>query len=77
MKQLANQYTLKLCFQEDAIRRKEQNNSENKEKQQEDEFPQKNLETFTLCGYLDQQNDDFPEINQSWHGRWQLILFYQ
>ena len=57
------------------IRRKEQSNSENKEKQQEDEFPQKESETFTLCGYLDRQNDDFPEINQSWHGEGSLYYF--
>ena len=61
-------YFKTLLSREDAIRRKEQSNSENKEKQQEDEFPQKESETFTLCGYLDRQNDDFPEINQSWHG---------
>ena len=47
-------YFKTLLSREDAIRRKEQSNSESKEKQQEDEFPQKESETFTLCGYLDQ-----------------------
>ena len=68
-------YFKTLLSKEDAIRRKEQSNSENKEKQQEDEFPQKESETFTLCGYLDRQNDDFPEIHQSWHGECSLYYF--
>ena len=68
-------YFKTLLSKEDAIRRKEQNNSDSKEKQQEDEFPQKESETFTLCGYLDRQNDDFPEINQSWHGECSLYYF--
>ena len=68
-------YFKTLLSREDAIRRKELSNSENKEKQQEDEFPQKESETFTLCGYLDRQNDDFPEIHQSWHGEGSLYYF--
>lgn len=68
-------YFKTLLSREDAIFRKEQSNSENKEKQQEDEFPQKESETFTLCGYLDRQSDDFPEINQSWHGEGSLYYF--
>lgn len=68
-------YFKTLLSREDAILRKEQSNSENKEKQQEDEFPQKESETFTLCGYLDRQSDDFPEINQSWHGEGSLYYF--
>lgn len=68
-------YFKTLLSREDAIRRKEQSNSENKEKQQEDEFPQKESETFTLCGYLDRQSDGFPEIHQSWHGEGSLYYF--
>ena len=68
-------YFKTLLSREDAILRKEQSNSENKEKQQEDEFPQKESETFTLCGYLDRQSDDFPEIHQSWHGEGSLYYF--
>ena len=68
-------YFKTLLSREDAILRKEQSNSENKEKQQEEEFPQKESETFTLCGYLDRQSDDFPEINQSWHGEGSLYYF--
>ena len=68
-------YFKTLLSREDAILRKEQSNSENKEKQQEDEFPQNESETFTLCGYLDRQSDDFPEINQSWHGECSLYYF--
>lgn len=68
-------YFKTLLSREDAIRRKEQSNSENKEKQQEDEFPQKESETFTLCGYLDRQSDDFPEIHQSWHGEGSIYYF--
>ena len=68
-------YFKTLLSREDAILRKEQSNSENKEKQQEDEFPQKESETFTLCGYLDRQSDDFPKIHQSWHGECSLYYF--
>ena len=64
-----------LLSKEDAIRRKEQNNSDSKEKQQEDDFLQKESATFTLCGYLDQQSDNFPEIHQSWHGEGSLYYF--
>lgn len=67
-------YFKTLLSKEDAIRRKELINSESEEKQQKDEFPQKESETFTLCGYLDRQSDNFPEIHQSWHG--EGILYY-
>ena len=43
-------YFKTLISREDAIRRKEQSNSESEEEQQKDEFPQKESETFTLCG---------------------------
>ena len=69
-------YFKTLLSREDAILRKEQSNSENKEKQQEEEFPQKESETFTLCGYLDRQSDNFPEIHQSWHGREGSIYYF-
>lgn len=68
-------YFKTLLSKEDAIRRKEQSNSDSKEKEQEDDFPQKESETFTLCGYLDRQSDDFPEIHQSWHGEGNLYYF--
>ena len=68
-------YFKTLLSKEDAIRRKEQSNSDSKEKKQEEEFPQKESETFTLCGYLDRQSDNFPEIHQSWHGEGSLYYF--
>ena len=68
-------YFKTLFSKEDAIRRKEQNNSDSKEKQQEDDFLQKESATFNLCGYLDQQSDNFPEIHQSWHGESSLYYF--
>ena len=68
-------YFKTLLSREDAIRRKEQSNSENKEKQQEDDFLEKESETFTLCGYLDRQSENFPEIHQSWHGEGNLYYF--
>ena len=68
-------YFKTLLSREDAIRRKEQINSDSKGEQQKDEFPQKESETFILCGYLDRQSDDFPEINQSWHGEGSLYYF--
>ena len=68
-------YFKTLLSKEDAIRRKEQNNSDSKEKQQEDDFLQKESATFTLCGYLDRQSENFPEIHQSWHGEGNLYYF--
>ena len=68
-------YFKTLISREDAIRRQEQSNSESEEEQQKDEFPQKESETFSLCGYLDRQSDDFPEIHQSWHGEGSLYYF--
>ena len=68
-------YFKTLLSREDAIRRKEQINSDSKGEQQKDEFPQKESETFTLCGYLDRQSNNFPEINQSWHGEGSLYYF--
>ena len=68
-------YFKTLLSKEDAIRREEQSNSDSKEKQQEDDFLQKESATFTLCGYLDQQSDNFPEIHQSWHGEGSLYYF--
>ena len=69
-------YFKMLLSKEDAIRRKELINSESEEKQQKDEFPQKESETFTLCGYLDKQSDNFPEIHQSWHGREGSLYYF-
>ena len=69
-------YFKTLISRKDAIRRKEQINSDNKEEQQKDEFPQKESETFTLCGYLDRQSDNFPEIHQSWHGREGSLYYF-
>ena len=68
-------YFKMLLSKEDAIRRKELINSKSEEKQQKDEFPQKESETFTLCGYLDRQSNNFPEIQQSWHGEGNLYYF--
>ncbi len=68
-------YFKTLLSKEDAIRRKELSNSKSEEEQQKDEFPQKESETFTLCGYLDRQSDNFPEIHQSWHGEDNLYYF--
>ena len=28
----------------------------------------KQSEEFTLCGYLDNRADGFPDIRQTWHG---------
>ena len=68
-------YFKTLLSREDAIRRKEQSNSKSEEEQQKDEFPQKESETFSLCGYLDRQSDNFPEIQQSWHAEGDLYYF--
>ena len=68
-------YFKTLLSREDEILRKEQSNSKSEKEQQKDEFPQKESETFSLCGYLDRQSDDFPEIHQSWHGEYSLYYF--
>ena len=68
-------YFKTLLSKEDVIRRKELINSESEEKQQEDDFLEKESETFTLCGYLDRQSENFPEIHQSWHGEGNLYYF--
>ena len=68
-------YFKTLISREDAIRRKELSNFKSEEEQEKDEFPQKESETFTLCGYLDRQSDNFPEIHQSWHGEGSLYYF--
>ncbi len=31
-------------------------------------FTQRHSDTFTLCGYLDNRAEDFPDIRQTWHG---------
>ena len=68
-------YFKTLISREDAIRRKELSNFKSEEEQEKDEFPQKESETFTLCGYLDRQSNNFPEIHQSWHGEGSLYYF--
>lgn len=68
-------YFKTLISREDAIRRKELSNFKSEEEQEKDEFPQKESETFTLCGYLDRQSDNFLEIHQSWHGEGSLYYF--
>lgn len=33
-------------------------------------------QVFTLCGYLDNQAEDFPQIRQSWHGAEGFIYYF-
>lgn len=34
----------------------------------EETFPRKQSESFSLCGYVDNRGEEFPEIRQTWHG---------
>lgn len=56
-------YFKTMISRNDAIQNKAEDNYD-----REKSFSQKSSEMFKLCGYLDSQNDDFPEIDQSWHG---------
>ena len=42
--------------------------TERMEQGEEGNFQTRQSEEFSLCGYLDNQADDFPDIRQTWHG---------
>ncbi len=40
-----------------------------------DGFHEKKSGTFTLCGYLDNRAEDFPNLRQTWHGDEGIVYF--
>ena len=62
-----------VCFKtmlsrEDRIRWNRMTAEERTEQEEAGDFSMKQSETFTLCGYLDNRADGFPDIRQTWHG---------
>ena len=53
---------------EDRIRWNNMTAQERTEQEEAGDFQMKQSEDFTLCGYLDNRREDFPEIRQTWHG---------
>ncbi len=42
---------------------------ERDEREKSEDFPVKRSEPLALCGYLDSQAEDFPNLRRTWHGR--------
>ena len=63
-------YFKTMISRNDAIQSREECNYD-----REKSFSQKSSEMFKLCGYLDSRSDEFPEIDQSWHGAEDSLYF--
>lgn len=61
-------YFKTMLSREDRIRWNRMTAKERTEQEETGDFPMKQSETFTLCGYLDNRADGFPDIRQTWHG---------
>lgn len=61
-------YFKTMLSREDRIRWNRMTAKERTEQEETGDFPMKQSETFTLCGYLDNRADGFPAIRQTWHG---------
>ena len=61
-------YFKTMLSREERIRWNRTDDAERTEQEETGDFPMKQSETFTLCGYLDNRTDDFPDIRQTWHG---------
>ena len=61
-------YFKTMLSREERIRWNRTDDTERTEQEETGDFPMKQSETFTLCGYLDNRMDDFPAIRQTWHG---------
>ena len=61
-------YFKTMFSREERIRWNRTDDAERTEQEETGDFPMKQSETFTLCGYLDNRMDDFPDIRQTWHG---------
>ena len=61
-------YFKTMLSREERVRWNRTDDTERTEQEETGDFPMKQSETFTLCGYLDNRMDDFPDIRQTWHG---------
>lgn len=61
-------YFKTMISREDRIRWNNMTAQEQTEQEEAGDFQMKQSEDFTLCGYLDNRREDFPEIRQTWHG---------
>ena len=61
-------YFKTMISREDRIRWNNMTAQERTEQEEAGDFQMKQSEDFTLCGYLDNRREDFPEIRQTWHG---------
>ena len=61
-------YFKTMLSKEDRIRWNRMTAKEQTEQEEKGGFPMKQSEEFTLCGYLDNRADGFPDIRQTWHG---------
>ena len=61
-------YFKTMLSREERIRWNRTDDTERTEQEETGDFPMKQSETFTLCGYLDNRTDGFPAIRQTWHG---------
>ncbi|HJA12479.1 MAG TPA: ABC transporter permease [Candidatus Mediterraneibacter merdipullorum] len=68
-------YFKTMLSKEDLVRRNRMTAKERTEQEEKGDFSMKQSEDFTLCGYLDNRMDDFPDIRQTWHG-WEGSLYF-
>ncbi|HJB46532.1 MAG TPA: ABC transporter permease [Candidatus Mediterraneibacter surreyensis] len=61
-------YFKTMMSREDRIRWNNMTAQKQTEQEEAGDFQMKQSEDFTLCGYLDNRREDFPEIRQTWHG---------
>ena len=61
-------YFKTMLSREERIRWNRTDDTERTEQEETGDFPMKQSEEFTLCGYLDNRTDGFPAIRQTWHG---------
>ena len=61
-------YFKTMLSREERIRWNRTDDAERTEQEETGNFPMKQSEEFTLCGYLDNRTDGFPAIRQTWHG---------
>ena len=64
-----SRYILRRCCQgKTRIRWNRMDDTERTGQEEKGDFSMKQSEMITLCGYLDNRADGFPDIRQTWHG---------
>lgn len=61
-------YFKTMLSREDRIRWNRMDDTERTGQEEKGDFSMKQSEMITLCGYLDNRADGFPDIRQTWHG---------